>query len=122
MPFTYQLTSALLGLGLATGILYLVRRNHLHTRYALPWLIVAGIIGLLGVFPSLADTISSHLGISYPPTLVLVGAVALLVIKLLVMDIDRSQSEVRVQRLIQRLAILEERIEALQGRRGSPPP
>jgi len=122
MLLTYQLTSALLGLGLAAGILYLVRRNHLHTRYALPWLIAAGVIGLLGLFPSLADRISGYLGIGYPPTLVLVSAIALLAIKLLVMDIDRSRTEVQVQRLIQRLAILEERIGTLQGRRGSPPP
>lgn len=114
MPLTYQLTSALLGLALAGGILYLVRRNHLHTRYALPWLITAVGIGILGLFPGVADSVGGYLGISYPPTLVLIGAIALLAIKLLIMDIDRSRTEVQVQRLIQRLAILEERIATLQ--------
>lgn len=110
MYLSYQATSALLGISLGLCILYLVRRNHLHTRYALPWLFTAITIWILGLFPTLADAVSGLLGISYPPTLVLVVAIATLVIKLLLMDIDRSHTEVQVQRLIQRLAILEARI------------
>jgi len=114
MYLSYHSTSALMGISLGLIILYLVRRNHLHTRYALPWLMAVVCIWILGLFPTLSDAISKLLGISYPPTLVLIGAIALIVIKLLLMDIDRSRTEVRVQRLIQRLAILEARIVELQ--------
>lgn len=109
MFLTYQWTSAFIGISLGLGILYLVRRNHLHTRYAIPWLITAIVILILGIFPKLADYASYLLGINYPPTLVLVSSIAMVLIKLLLMDIDRSKTEVRIQRLVQQLAILEVR-------------
>lgn len=121
MYLSYQTTSALLGISLGLCILYLVRRNHLHTRYALPWLLTAITIWILGLFPKLADAMSSLLGINYPPTLVLIVAIALLVIKLLLTDIDRSHTEVQVQRLIQRLAILEARIAHIEKRNEKTP-
>lgn len=114
MYLSYHATSALIGISLGLIILYLVRRNHLHTRYALPWLLTAINILILGMFPTISDTVSGWLGINYPPTLVLIGAIALLVIKLLLIDIDRSRTEVQSQRLIQRLAILEARLVALE--------
>jgi hypothetical protein len=114
MFLNYHSTSALIGISLGLIILYLVRRNHLHTRYALPWLIAVVCIWILGIFPTLSDMISKLLGISYPPTLVFVGAIALIVIKLLLTDIDRSKTEVKIQRFIQRLAILEAHIVELQ--------
>jgi hypothetical protein len=116
VTITYHLTSAVIGLALVVGILYLVRRNHLHSRYAGWWLLVALGIGIFGLFPTLSDQLAERFGIGYPPTLVLVAAVGLLALKVLVMDIERSRTEVRVQRLIQRLAILEARLAALDGR------
>jgi hypothetical protein len=117
MTLHYAWTSALLGLGVAATILFLVRRNHLHTRYALWWLGAAFAVGLAGLFPNLVDRVADRFGVTYPPTLVLVLAIALLAIKLLLMDIERSRSAVRLQRLTQRLAILESRLPPA----GAPP-
>lgn len=114
MYLSYQGTSALIGISLGLCILYLVRRNHLRTGYALPWLFTVIGIWILSIFPTLADAVSSILGINYPPTLVLIVAIAMLVIKLLLMDIDRSHNEVQLHRLIQRLAILELRIAQIE--------
>jgi hypothetical protein len=109
----YNLTSAVIGIAIAGIILFLVRGDRLHTRYALWWIPVALTIALLGVFPRISDAIAPHLGISYPPILPLSLALGLLAIKLLTMDIERSRNEVKLHRLTQRLAMLEGRLDAL---------
>jgi len=108
---TYQWTSAFLGTLFAIATLYLIRRNHLHSRYALWWLPFASVVALLGIFPSISDWIAPLLGISYPPVLVLVLGMGIILIKLLVMDIERSRNEVKLQRLVQRVAMLEGRMD-----------
>ena len=104
---SYNLASAAIGLSVAGIILFLVRRDHLHTRYALWWIPIAIGIGLLGVFPRISDAVAPLLGITYPPILPLILGFVLIVIKLLLMDIERSRNEVKLHRLIQRVAMLE---------------
>lgn len=104
---TYQITSTVIGIGLALIILFLVRRDHLHGPYALWWIGVAVGVGILGYFPSLADYFALHLGISYPPILAIVLGFAMLLVKILTMDLERSRQERLIRRLTQRLAILE---------------
>ena len=107
---SYNLASAAIGLSVAAIILFLVRRDHLHTRYALWWIPIAIGIGLLGVFPRISDIIAPLFGIGYPPILPVLLGFVLLVIKILLMDIERSRNEVKLHRLIQRVAMLEGRL------------
>lgn len=103
--------SATIGLLTAGLIFYLVRRDHLHTRYALWWVPVALIMAILGVFPQTVDLIGRTLGISYPPVIPLILGLVAMVVKILVMDIERSRNEVKLTRLVQRVAMLEKRLE-----------
>ncbi len=105
---SYHITSALLGLSIAGIILYLIRRDHLHTRHALWWLWIAFIILFLGMFPQLIDWFAGFLGINYPPTLVFILGIGMLLIKVLGIDIHQSELERRQRRLTQRLALIEE--------------
>ncbi len=104
---TYQITSALLGLTIAFGILFLVRRDHLHGTYAVWWLGVAVIAMLLGLFPQITNWLAIRTGVGYPPILALVLGFGLLLIKMLTMDLERSRQERQIRRLAQRLALLE---------------
>lgn len=104
---TYQITSALLGLTIAFGILFLVRRDHLHGPYAVWWLGVAVIAMLLGLFPQITNWLAIRTGIGYPPILAIVLGFGLLLIKMLTMDLERSRQERQIRRLAQRLALLE---------------
>ncbi|HXH02941.1 MAG TPA: DUF2304 domain-containing protein [Candidatus Competibacteraceae bacterium] len=106
---SYQLTSTVIGLAIATVIVILVRRNHLHGLFALWWLGIAAITILLGLFPRLVDYLARLLGISYPPVLALLLGFALLLLKVLTLDLYRSRQERRLRNLAQRLAILEAR-------------
>lgn len=104
--------SAVIGVATAFVILYLVRRDHLHARYAMWWIPAAFAIALLGVFPQLVDWIGPRLGIHYPPVLPLILAMVLVTIKIFLMDIERSHNEVKLHRVIQRVAILEAELES----------
>lgn len=104
---TYYLVSLLIGIGLAIGILYLVRRDHLYIRQGFFWIAVAAVSLLFGIWPSLIDFIASPLGVAYPPTLLLLAAIAALIIKALLGDIELTRVSRDLRRLNQRIALLE---------------
>lgn len=102
-----HLTTALLGLGLAVAILWLLRRDHLHLVHGLFWFCVAGLAAVLGIWPGLIDRLAVLAGISYPPALLFLGAAVVLLIKALHADMTHTRIEREVRRLNQRLALLE---------------
>ena len=69
---------------------------------------------MLGFLPGLIDNVAARLGVAYPPVLALTLAIIVLVLKILLMDIERSRTEMRNQRLIQRVAMLESDLKKLQ--------
>ena len=110
-----------IGLILAGSILYLVRRDHLHGPYALGWLALATGIILIAAFPRIIDRIGNLIGIYYPPILVCLVAIAALLIKSLISDLERSRQERSLRRLSQKLAILENELAELRAAKGLPP-
>ncbi|MEY3219558.1 MAG: hypothetical protein RIT27_915 [Pseudomonadota bacterium] len=104
---TTQLISAILGITIAGMIIVLIRRDHLHTRHALWWLMLATTIAILGFFPNLIDTVGLWLNIKYPPTLLFILGLSMLLIKVLSLDIQQSHQERQLRRLIQKIALLE---------------
>ena len=102
-----QLTTALMGIGLAALILLLVRRDHLYLMHGLFWVLVAALAAVLGAWPGLIDRLASVAGISYPPALLLLLASVVLFIKALHSDMVNTRIERDVRRLNQRLALLE---------------
>ncbi|MBS0516097.1 MAG: DUF2304 domain-containing protein [Proteobacteria bacterium] len=107
---TVVLVSALLGIALAGAILYLVRRDHLHGSYALWWLVVAAATLGIGMFPHVVDWLGEIVGIAYPPILAIILGMGLILIRMLLMDVDRSRQERTLRRLTQRLAILDQEL------------
>jgi hypothetical protein len=109
-----QITTALLGIGLAAIILFLVRRDHMYVMHGMFWIVVAFAAALLGLWPRLVDRLASLAGISYPPALLLLGVSIVLFIKALHTDMVNTRIERSLRLLNQRLAIFElERTEAL---------
>jgi hypothetical protein len=106
MTFAH-IISACLGLSTAGVILFLLRKDALSVAYSLWWLLVTIGLVILSLFPSLVDMLGRLFGIHYPPILLLICAMCVVLIKLLFMDIDRSRQERQIRLLFQRLAILE---------------
>lgn len=100
-------TTALLGLGLAAAIMWLLRRDHLHIGHGIFWLCVAALAAVLGIWPGIVDKVSKLAGFNYPPALLLLIAVIVLLIKTLHGDIQNTRIERQVKRLNQRLAMVE---------------
>ncbi len=113
---TVVLVSAVIGIALAGAILYLVRRDHLHGSYALWWLLVAMATLVVGVFPHLIDRLGEIIGIAYPPILAIILGMGLILIRMLLMDVDRSRQERTLRRLTQRLAILDQELSEARAR------
>jgi hypothetical protein len=108
-----HLTSLGIGIGISIAITILVRKNHLMASHAIWWLIVAAASMIFGAYPRLIDKIGAVLGIHYPPTLLIVIVMGFILIKMLTMDLKRTEQERKIRALIQRLAILESEIVLL---------
>jgi len=104
---SYHLTVVVLGLVLAIGILSLVRRDHLYIRQGLFWILVAVASLLLGFWPYMIDSLGSLFGVAYPPTLLFLVAIVVLVFKALLGDIELTRVRRDMRRLNQRIALIE---------------
>jgi len=60
---SYQYTSTIIAIIIAFNILFLIRRDILHTRYALWWFVVAALVMLAGIFPKYIDAVTAITGI-----------------------------------------------------------
>jgi len=107
---------SIIGILTAVIIVVLIRRDHLHVRYGLWWMGAAIAFAMLGLFPKAIDNLAIFLGIANPPILALTVGVVILVLKILVMDIERSRNAIRLHRLTQRIALLESDLREMQGK------
>lgn len=103
----YHLTVLVLGFGLAYGILHLVRRDHLYIRQGVFWIAIAVLTLGLAIWPRFIDMLGGVLGIAYPPTLLFLVAILVLVVKALFADITATRLKRDMRRLNQRIAMLE---------------
>jgi hypothetical protein len=103
----YLVVVLLMGIGMAMLILYLVRRDHLYIRQGFFWILVAVASLVLGSWPYVIDAVGSLFGIAYPPTLLLLAAIIMLIIKALLGDIAITKLSRDVRRLNQRIALME---------------
>ena len=107
--------AALLGIGLGVSILYLVRRDHLHLRDGIFWIAVASVSLILGLWPGLIDTLAGWVGVAYPPALLLLVAIIVLMIRATLTDVALARQQRDIRRLTQRLAIHEADLAAKES-------
>lgn len=103
----YQIFSSLSGFLFFLLVLNLIRRDSILMGAAFRWFSIAIIALVLGFYPQLSDIAAKLLGIAYPPILPVILACLLLMIKALIADIERTKTQVKLDRLAQRLAIIE---------------
>ncbi len=106
-----QIISSIIGLLIGGTIFWLVRRDHLVSRDGIRWLLLAILIVTYGLFPGVNDWLGNVLGIGYPPIIPVLIALGVVLIKLLAADIQRAQMKVDIDRLVQKIAILEHQLE-----------
>ncbi|MFO7749577.1 MAG: DUF2304 domain-containing protein [Desulfobacteraceae bacterium] len=110
---SYKITTTVLGVIIFLIIFSLVRRGRLQEKYALTWFGIGILVVILGIFPVIIDKIADMTGIAYPPALLFVMAVGVLLIQNLYLFIFASQNEVRIKELMQQVAVLNKLVDEL---------
>ncbi|MDI4652851.1 MULTISPECIES: DUF2304 domain-containing protein [Pseudoalteromonas] len=95
-------------------VVLLIRRDSILMGAAFRWLVLAIAILVLGVFPKTSDILAGWFGISYSPILPVILACLLLMLKALIADIERAKNQVKLDRIAQRLAIVEVELNELK--------
>src|SRR3954462_12998446 len=91
-------------------VLDLVRRRRLLERYALLWLLSAGVLLGLAVSRGLLNVVAHAVGIAYPPNALFFIAFGFILVLLLHFSIAVSRLADQSKVLAQRMALLEERV------------
>ena len=92
----------------------LLRRGVLKEKYAVLWLLVAGIGLVFAVVPGLLDWLSSALGIGAPVNLLFFVLGVVLVLVSVQLSYELSRHEARIRRLAEEVALLKQRVDDRQ--------
>ena len=103
----FHLLMGTLGVGLGVAILLLVRRDHLYIRHGLFWMAVALGSVVLGIWPNHVDRIGQVTGVAYPPALLFLLAIMMLIIRAVIADMAFTRLRREVRLLNQKIALME---------------
>lgn len=102
-------------LALLLLVFELVRRKRLSERYAILWLVAAVTLFVLAAWKGLLTSLSSDVGISYPPSALFAVAIGLIAMILLHFSLAVSRLSDQNKILAQRLALLQQRFDESNG-------
>ncbi len=96
-------------------ILKKIRQSKLQIEYAIFWIIFAGVLVIISLFPWIVTLFTRLLGMQLPVNFVFMVFIFILLLKLFMMTIELSTLENKVKDLTQELALAEKerRDEAL---------
>jgi hypothetical protein len=114
MEVRLQFLAIVASSGLVLIVFELLRRRRLVERYALLWLMSALALLLLSVWTGLLETLSSTLGIAYPPNALFMVAFAFVLLLLLHFSIAISRLSGETKVLAQEIARLDREVRVLK--------
>ena len=117
IPFEQKVIAVLFSLSLVLLTLQLIRKHRLREEYALVWFGASLAIFVFSVFDGLNVFLARMLGVSYPPTLVLVFGLLFCIVLLLSQTVMLSTQANHVRDLAQNVAMLECRLRELEEQR-----
>jgi len=98
----------------AVIVVELVRRRRMMERYALLWLAAAATLLVLAIWRGLLTTLSSDVGIKAPANALFAVGFAFVVVLLLSLSLAISRLSDHNKQLAQRVALLDDRLAALE--------
>ena len=102
-------------------IVILLRRGLLKEKYAVLWLLFAGVTVVLALVPGALRWISDLLGVEIPANLIFFATITLLILVSIQMNYELSRHEARIRRLAEEVALLRERLDEKEGNTGESP-
>ena len=111
MQARIQLVAILGAASLLLTVLEMVRRRRLMERYALLWLLSAGVLLVLGIWSGALAKISHAIGVIYPPNALFFVGIGFILLLLLHFSSAVSRLSDQSETLAQRQALLDERLQ-----------
>ena len=99
-------------------VFYLLRRGVLREKYAVLWLFFSGVALFFAVFPATLVWLSATIGVAEPVNLLFFATVVLLVLVSVQLSYELSRHEMRIRRLAEEVALLQQQIDDLRDRDG----
>ena len=97
-------------------VFVLLRRGVLREKYAVLWLLVSGVAFLFAVIPGALRWVADLLGIETPSNLLFFITVVLLVLVSVQLSYELSRHEMRIRRLAEEVALLNDEVRELRKR------
>jgi hypothetical protein len=120
MELRLQIVSIGATLALFLLVFELVRRRRLMERYALLWLFSTVVLLGLAVWKHLLEEVASAIGIFYAPSALFVVAFGFILAILLHFSLVISRLADQTKVLAQRVGLLQQRLDLVEGRTESP--
>lgn len=117
MNATLQLVSIAVTTSFLIVIVRLVRARRLRAKYSFLWLIVGSVTLAYSAMPSLMTSTAETVGIVYPPALLFLGAIMLLLFMAVHFSWELSRIEERTRALTEELALAVQRIDEMERER-----
>lgn len=93
-----------------------IRQAKVQIESAIFWIVLALVLVVFSIFPSVADLAARMLGIYSTANFLFLFAIFLLIVKVFYMTIHISQLETKVKELVQQMALEEKKHEEEQRR------
>lgn len=97
-------------------VFYLLRRGALREKYAVLWLIFSGAALFFAVFPGALVWLSHLIGVAEPVNLLFFVTLVLLVLVAVQLSYELSRHEMRIRRLAEEIALLQDEINHMKRR------
>ncbi len=95
-------------------IFYLLRSSLLHPSYARWWSFAGVSLFVMGLFPNAFNKIAYFLGVSYLPIFFVILLFLIILIRLLLADMERTQLKIQIKKLTQQQAHLLYRVKNIE--------
>ena len=106
MNIQLGLVSSAIGIIIFFGIIFLMIGKKSNANVSLIWIMIAVVVMILGFFPQIIEWLSFKVGISYPPTLVLVIAITGLLWIVFYMSSQLSVAQTKIRELAMQISLL----------------
>ena len=116
LPFQVQIVSLGVLFAFSGWVVWLIRRQRLHLRESLIWLVTTLLAIAVTAWPDLLVRASTLLGVQVPANALFGAGLLYLALNVLAVTIGLSQNTTTIRRLAQECALLRAELEELRGR------
>lgn len=118
MTVTLRLALILVSVGTLFLMMRKIHQSKLQIENAIFWIILALVLVVFSIFPSVADFASHLVGIYATTNFLFVFAIFILIVKVFYMTIHISQLETKIKELAQQMALMEKLKEEMKAADG----